>query len=84
MGIILVPVSARSSVKAASRDKVYYAGDGVVRIPKEGTVMIVALLHLSCLFSRSRGASLSIPLLFLLALLALVVFLGGERRGTVY
>ena len=83
MGIILVPVSARSSVEATSWDKVYYTGDGVVRIPKEGTVMIVALALVLLILALAGGFAVD-PLLFLLALLALVVFLGGERRGTVY
>ena len=45
--------------------------------------MIVALALVLLILALAGGFAVD-PLLFLLALLALVVFLGGERRGTVY
>jgi hypothetical protein len=62
---------------------VYSAGHGVVQIAKGGTVMIVALALVLLIVALAGGIAVN-PLLFLLALLALVVFLGGGRRGTVY
>ena len=51
--------------------------------PERRTVMIVALALVLLILALAGGFAVD-PLLFLLALLALVVFLGGERRGTVY
>lgn len=44
--------------------------------------MLVALAVILLIFALIGGIAIH-PLLFLLALLALVVFLGGGRRGTV-
>jgi hypothetical protein len=45
--------------------------------------MIVALALVLLVLALAGGIAVN-PLLFLLAVLALVVFLGGGRRGTVY
>jgi hypothetical protein len=45
--------------------------------------MIVAIALVLLVLALAGGIAVN-PLLFLLALLALVVFLGGGRRGTVY
>jgi hypothetical protein len=45
--------------------------------------MIVALALVLLVLALAGGIAVN-PLLFLLAILALVVFLGGGRRGTVY
>jgi hypothetical protein len=44
--------------------------------------MLVALAALLLIVALAGGIAVN-PLLFLIALLALVVFLGGGRRGTV-
>jgi hypothetical protein len=45
--------------------------------------MILALALLLLVIALAGGIAVN-PLLFLIAVLALVVFLGGGRRGTVY
>ena len=45
--------------------------------------MIVALAVVLLALALAGGIAVN-PLLFLIALLALIVFLGGGRRGTVY
>jgi hypothetical protein len=45
--------------------------------------MIIALALLLLVFALAGGLAVH-PLLFLIALLAIVLFLGGGRRGTAY
>jgi hypothetical protein len=45
--------------------------------------MLVALAVLLLIIALAGGIAVN-PLLFLIALLALVVFVGGGRRGSVY
>ncbi len=45
--------------------------------------MIVAIAVILLVLALAGGIAVN-PLLFLLAVLALLVFLGGGRRGTVY
>jgi hypothetical protein len=55
---------------------------GIHSSGKEACKMLVALAVLLLLLALAGGIAVN-PLLFLIALLALVVFLGGGRRGTV-
>lgn len=50
---------------------------------KGGLAMLVALAVVLLILALAGGIAVN-PLLFLLAVLALLVFVGGGRRGTVY
>ncbi|MEA2313493.1 MAG: hypothetical protein QOI03_185 [Solirubrobacteraceae bacterium] len=45
--------------------------------------MLLALAVILVIAALAGGIAVN-PVLFLIALLALVIFLGGERRGTVF
>jgi regulator of sirC expression with transglutaminase-like and TPR domain len=55
---------------------------GVFLAEERRLSMLVALAVVLLILALAGGIAIN-PLLFLLALLALVVFLGGGRRGTV-
>jgi hypothetical protein len=60
-----------------------WVGTGRVSISAERRIgMLVAFAIILLIFALAGGIAVN-PLLFLIALLALVVFLGGGRRGTV-
>jgi hypothetical protein len=53
------------------------------RTEKEVSDLIIALALVLLVIALAGGIAVN-PLLFLIALLALLVFFGGGRRGTVY
>jgi hypothetical protein len=69
------------SINAHSRLSLRFLPSGISKHRKE-VAMLVALAVLLLIVALAGGIAVN-PLLFLIALLALVVFLGGGRRGTV-
>jgi hypothetical protein len=71
----------RSDWRAPGFSEVSNAGPRVIHLPERREKMIVAIVLVLLILALAGGIAVN-PLLFLIALLAVVVFLGNGRRGT--